>query len=291
MNLVLTLQSLISGIMMGAVYALLGIGFSLTWGVMNVINVSHATFGLLAAFVSYSLFTALGIDPVASMFITIPALFGVALLVYRFLIDPISRAKAVIVSSMILTFGIAIIIENLILLVWGADPRLLTTSYTNKVFSIGPLYFQYPRLVGFAMAVVGVTAIQFFLKKTLTGKAVRAAWQQPEASQLCGINLKRISMITFGLAVASSGAGGVGMAMLYSFEPHSHNLWLIYLFLVVIVGGVGNILGAAFGGLLIGIITGLSMAFLPYQWVNLLTFGLLMLILIFKPQGLFQSEV
>jgi branched-chain amino acid transport system permease protein len=291
MNLVLTLQSLISGIMMGAVYALLGIGFSLTWGVMNVINVSHATFGLLAAFVSYSLFTALGIDPVASMFITVPALFGVALLVYRFLIDPISRAKAVIVSSMILTFGIAIIIENLILLVWGADPRLLTTSYTNKVFSMGPLYFQYPRLVGFGMAVVGVTAIHFFLKKTLTGKAVRAAWQQPEASQLCGINLKRISMITFGLAVASSGAGGVGMAMLYSFEPHSHNLWLIYLFLVVIVGGVGNILGAAFGGLLIGIITGLSMAFLPYQWVNLLTFGLLMLILIFKPQGLFQSEV
>jgi len=291
MNFVLVGQSLISGIMMGAVYALLGIGFSLTWGVMKVINVSHATFGLLAAFVAYTLFKVFGMDPVASLAVTLPSLFGLGCLVYWFLIHPITRAKAVIVSSMILTFVVAIILENLILLVWGADPRLLTTSYTNKVFAIGPLYFQYPRVLGFLMAVVGVTAIQLFLKRTLTGKAVRAAWQQPEASQLCGINLKKISMITFGLAVASAGAGGVGMAMLYSFEPHSHNLWLIYLFLVVIVGGVGNILGAAAGGMLIGVITGLSMAFLPYQWINVLTFGLLMLILIFRPHGLFWSEV
>ncbi len=291
MNVTLVLQSLISGIMMGAVYALLGIGFSLTWGVMKVINVSHATFGLLSAFVSYTLFNMFGIDPIASLVLTLPAMFGLGCIVYWLLINPITRAKAVIVSSMILTFGIAIILENLILLIWGADPRIVTTSYTNKVFVIGPLYFQYPRLMGFAMALVGVSAIQFFLKKTLTGKAVRAAWQQPEASQLCGINLKKISMITFGIAIASSGAGGVGMAMLYSFEPHSHNLWLIYLFLVVIVGGVGNILGAASGGMIIGIITGLSMAFLPYQWINLLTFGLLMVILVFRPQGLFQSEV
>ena len=93
------------------------------------------------------------------------------------------------------------------------------------------------------------------------------------------------------MALASSSAGGVGMALLYSFDPHSHNLWLIYLFLVVIVGGVGNVLGAALAGILIGVITGLSMAFLPYQWVNLLTFGFLMLILLLRPQGLFQSEV
>jgi branched-chain amino acid transport system permease protein len=98
-------------------------------------------------------------------------------------------------------------------------------------------------------------------------------------------------MITFGMAVASAGAGGVGMAFLYSFEPHIHNLWLIYLFLVVIVGGVGNVIGTALAGLLIGVITGLSFAFLPYQWVNVLTFGLLMIILIFRPQGLFKGEV
>ncbi|UCE54341.1 MAG: branched-chain amino acid ABC transporter permease [Desulfobacterales bacterium] len=291
MNSVLVLQSLFSGIMMGSVYALLGIGFSLSWGVMKVINISHAAFGLIAAFLAYTLLQAWGLDPILSIAVSVPLLFFAACFIYRFLITPITQAKEVIVSSMILTFGIAIILENLMLLIWSPDPRVLTTSYTSKVIIVGPFYFQYPRLAGFLMASMGVGIIQFFLKLTYTGKAVRAAWQQPDAAQLYGVNLKRISMITFGLAVASAGAGGVCMAYLYSFEPHTHSLWLIYLFLVVIVGGVGNVLGAASAGLIIGVITGLSLAFLPYQWVNLLTFGLLMIILILRPQGLFQSEV
>ena len=277
--------------MMGAVYALLGVGFSLTWGVMKVINISHATFGLLGAFLAYSLLQFWGLDPILSLALTVPALFITACFVYRILISPIMRSKDVIVSSMILTFGIAIILENLMLLVWSPDPRLMTTSYTSKVLLIGPLYFQYPKLAGFLMSAAGIAAIHLFLKRTFTGKAVRAAWQQPEAAQLYGVNLNRISMITFGLAISSAAAGGTAMAFLYSFDPHTHNLWLIYLFLVVIVGGVGNIIGTAVGGLLIGVITGLSLAFLPYQWVNMLTFGLLMIILIVKPQGLFRGEV
>lgn len=291
MNAVLVLQSLISGIMMGSVYALLGVGFSLTWGVMKVIHISHAAFGLIGAFLAYTFLKWWGLDPILSLVISVPLLFVAACLVYRFLITHITQAKEVIVSSMILTFGIAIILENLMLLIWSPDPRLLTTSYTSKVLILGPLYFQYPRLAGFLMSAVGVLVIHFFLKKTLTGKAVRAAWQQSDAAQLYGVNLKRISMVTFGLAVASAGAGGVGMAFLYSFDPHAHNLWLIYLFLVVIVGGVGNVIGTAFAGLIIGVITGLSLAFLPYQWVNLLTFGLLMIILLIRPHGLFRGEV
>lgn len=291
MNTILIIQSLISGIMMGAVYALLGIGFSLTWGVMKVINIAHAAFGLVGAFIAYFLLHRWGVDPIVSLVVTVPFLFVSACVVYRLLIVPIRRSKEIIVSSMILTFGVAIVLENLLLLLWGPDPRLLTTSYTTKVIVIGPFYFQYPWVAGFLMAVAGVAIVHLFLMKTYTGKAVRAAWQQPEASQLYGVNLKRISMIAFGLAVASAGAGGVGLAMLYSFEPHSHNLWLIYVFLVVIVGGVGNILGTAAAGVIIGIITGLSLALLPYQWVNLLTFGLLMVILVFRPQGLFRSGV
>jgi len=291
MNATLVIQSLISGIMMGSVYALLGVGFSLTWGVMKVIHISHSAFGLVGAFLAYTLLNWLNLDPVLSLAVSVPALFLVACFVYRYLIRPITKAKEVIVSSMILTFGIAIILENLMLLIWSPDPRLLTTSYTSKVLILGPLYFQYPRLVGFLMSALGVGVIHFFLKRTHTGRAVRAAWQQPDAAQLYGVSLQRISLITFGLAVSSAGAGGVGMALLYSFEPHSHNLWLIYLFLVVIVGGVGNVLGTAVAGVIIGVITGLSLAFLPYQWVNLLTFGLLMVILIIRPEGLFKGEV
>lgn len=291
MKTVLVLQSLFSGIMMGSVYALLGVGFSLTWGVMRVINISHAAFGLTGSYIAYALLKRWGLDPTLSLAVSVPLLFLAACLAYRVLILPVTKAKELIVSSMILTFGVAIIIENLMLLVWGPDPRVLTTSYSSKVFILGPFFFQYPRVIGFLMAVAGVALIHFFLKKTYTGKAVRAAWQQPDAAQLCGINLHRISMITFGLAAGSAGAGGVGMAYLYSFEPYSHNYWLVYLFLVVILGGVGNVLGTAAAGVIIGVITGLSLAFLPYQWVNLLTFGLLMVILLLRPQGLFRSEV
>ncbi len=291
MNAVLISQSLISGIMMGSVYALLGVGFSLSWGVMKVINISHAAFGVLGAFLAYTLLARYGLDPIVSLAVSVPLLFLIACGLYRVLISRITRAREVIVSSMIMTFGLAIILENMMLLIWSPDPRLLTTWYTSKVVILGPLYIQVPRLAGFLMSAVGVALIQLFLKRTYTGRAVRAAWQQPEAAQLYGVNLQRISMVTFGLAVASAGAGGVGMALLYSFDPHTHNVWLIYLFLVVIVGGVGNVLGTAVAGLIIGIITGLSLAFLPYQWVNLLTFGLLMVILVVRPYGLFRGEV
>lgn len=291
MNRILIVQSLFGGIMMGAAYALLGIGFSLTWGVMKVIHISHATFGLLGAYLAYTLLQHFRIDPVLSLALTVPLLFAVACLIYRFLIQPITRAREVIVSSMILTFGIAIILQNLILLIWSPDPRILNASYSGRVLVLGPLYFQHPRLIGFAMSVIGVLIITLFLKRTYTGKAVRAAWQSPDAAQLYGVNFRRISMLTFGIAVASAGAGGVSLAFLYSFDPNSHNLWLIYLFLVVILGGVGNVMGTFWAGQIIGLITGLAMAFLPYQWVNLITFGLLMIILLFRPQGLFRSEV
>jgi branched-chain amino acid transport system permease protein len=289
MNPVLVIQSLISGVMMGIVYALLGVGFSLTWGVMHVINISHAAFGLIGAYLSYSLLQYFGVDPVVSAAVSVPLLFVVACGIYQFLIKPITRAREILVASMILTFGLAIILENIMALIWKADPRVLTPTYSSGALIAGPFYFQYPHLVGFGLSILGIAAIYFFLKKTYTGMAVRAAWQQPEAAQLYGVNLYRISMITFALAVSTAGAGGISLALLNSFEPHSHNLWLIYLFLVVIVGGVGNVMGTALAGLIIGIITGLSMAFLPFQWVNLVTFGLLMVFLIFRPHGLIKQ--
>ncbi|MDI9569569.1 MAG: branched-chain amino acid ABC transporter permease [Pseudomonadota bacterium] len=289
MDAVLVIQSLISGIMIGMVYALLSVGFSLTWGVMHVIHISHAAFGLLGAYLAYSLLTIYGIDPVVSAAASAPLLFILACGVYRLLIKPVTKAKEVIVASMILTFGLAIILENIMALIWKADPRIMTPAYASGALILGPFYFQHPHLVGFALSIAGIAAVYFFLKKTYTGMAVRAAWQQPEAAQLYGVNLYRISMITFALAVSTAGAGGISLALLNSFEPHSHNLWLIYLFLVVIVGGVGDIVGTALAGLIIGTITGLSMAFLPFQWVNLVTFGFLMVFLIFRPHGLFKQ--
>jgi branched-chain amino acid transport system permease protein len=288
-NSVVIIQSIVSGLLMGGIFALFGVGFSLTWGVMKVINIAHATFGILAAYIAYWGLTLYGVDPLLSLIVSLPFLFGTGLVVHRFLIQPITRSKEIIVASMILTFGLAIIVENIMLSLWSPDERLITTSYSSKAIFIGEIIIKVSNLLGFAVSILGIAAIYLFLHRTRTGKAVRATWQDPEGAALQGINLKKVSRIAFGLALASAGAGGVAMAYMYSFNPPAHNLWLIYLFLVVIVGGVGSVIGATVAGLMIGVITGLSGAFLPQQWINVLLFGLLMIILLIKPEGLFKG--
>lgn len=285
------LQSLVSGILMGGIYALMGVGFSLTWGVMRVINIAHAAFGVLAAYIAYWLLTKLNLDPLLSLAITLPCFFAGGMAIHRGLIRPISKAKEMIVSSMVLTFGLAIILENVMLWLWKPDPRVLSPSYSSRAFFLGEIALPVAQVIACGMAAAGIFLLYLFLNHTHTGKAVQATWQDQEGAALMGINLNRVSQIAFGLAIAAAGMGGVSMAMMYTFDPAVHNLWLIYMFLVVIVGGVGSILGTALAGLLLGVITGLGMAFIPYQWINVITFGLLVLTLLIRPQGLFKTGV
>ena len=285
------LQSLVSGILMGGIYALMGVGFSLTWGVMRVINIAHATFGVLAAYIAYWGLTKLGLDPLLSLVAILPGFFFGGMAIYRAFIRPLTKGREMIVSSMILTFGLAIVLENVMLWLWKADPRVLSPSYASEALFLGEVALPIAQLLAFSLAAVGISLLYFFLNHTHTGKAVQATWQDQEGAALMGINLQKVSQITFGLAIAAAGLGGVSMALMYTFDPPAHNFWLIYMFLVVIVGGVGNILGTALGGLLLGVITGLCMAFVPYQWINVLTFGLLVVTLLVRPQGLFKTGV
>ncbi len=285
------LQSLVSGILMGGIYALIGVGFSLTWGVMRVINIAHAAFGVLGAYIAYWLLNKLNIDPLLSLGVTLPCFFFGGMAIHRAFIAPLVRAKEMIVSSMVLTFGLAIIVENIMLWMWKPDPRVLSPSYSSQAFFLGEIAFPIPQVVGFSLAAVGILLLYAFLHHTHTGKAVQATWQDQEGAALMGINLQRVSRIAFGLAISSAGLGGVSLALMYTFDPPVHNFWLIYMFLVVIVGGVGSVLGTALAGLLLGLITGLCMAFVPYQWINVITFGLLVLTLLIRPQGLFRTGV
>jgi len=287
----LFLQSLVSGILMGGIFALFGVGFSMTWGVMRIINISYATFGVLAAYLALWLLTALGLDPILSLIFILPAFFLLGIFLHRFLLRYVVKSKTLEVANLILTFGMAIILENLMLLIWKPDARLITTPYSSKAFFIGEIVIPYPLVAGFCLATAGVLLIHFFLTRTHIGKAVRATWQEPEGSLLMGINPGRVSMLTFGLSMVFAGAGGVSMALIYSFYPSVHHSWLIFLFLIAITGGVGNIFGAAGAGLLIGLITGVTGAFLPFEWVNVLMFGLLVFVLLIRPYGIFNSVV
>lgn len=282
------LESVISGILLGGIYALLGVGFSLTWGTMEVLNISHAAFAVLGAYIAYWAFVKLAIDPVLTLpFITV-LLFILGGVAYRLVIRRVLKAKDVVMASMVATFGITYVLENGMSCFWHTAPRVLKPSYTSASFLIGEMAISKGALIGFAVAMVAIGVIYLFLHHTYTGKAVQATWQNPAGAALVGINPEHVTLITFGLSVASAGVAGVAMALIYAFYPSVQMHWTLFVFLVTIIGGVGSVVGTASAGLLIGFISGTSAAFLPFVWVNVVLFALLMFILFFKPEGLFR---
>lgn len=289
MSISYILQSIISGILLGGIYALLSVGFGLTWGTMKVLNISHAVFAVLGAFVAYWFFVKGGVDPILSLPLLVVLLFLVGAGVYKLVIRPVTKAKDVIMASMVATFGVAIVVENVMSYVWRPDPRILKPSYTGTSFFVGEMAISKGPLIGFSMAILAIALLYWFLHHTYTGKGVQATWQNPTGAALVGINPEHVSLITFGLSIASAGAAGVAMALIYAFYPSVQSVWTMFVFLVTIVGGVGSVIGTALAGLLIGFIIGISGAFLPFVWVNVLLFALLLVILLFKPEGLFGS--
>jgi branched-chain amino acid transport system permease protein len=289
MSITYILETIISGILFGGIYALLSVGFSLTWGTMKVLNVSHAVFAVLGSFISYWFFVKGGVDPLLSLPLLVLLLFFVGAIVYRLVIRPVTKAKDVIMASLVATFGVAIVVENVMSYFWHPDPRVLKPSYTGTSFFIGEMTISKGPLIGFILAALTIGLLYLFLDYTYTGKAVQATWQNPVGAALAGINPDRVSLVTFGLSTASAGVSGVAMAFIYAFYPSVYMVWTMFVFLVAIVGGVGSILGAALAGLLVGFIIGLSAAFLPFVWVNVLLFALLLFILLLRPEGLFGT--
>ncbi|MHA1937111.1 MAG: branched-chain amino acid ABC transporter permease [Candidatus Thorarchaeota archaeon] len=283
------IQSLISGLLLGTIYALLSVGFSLAWGTMKVMNISHAGFAVLGAYIAYWLFVLLKIDPLFSLPLVTLVLFILGGVVYRLFIRPITKAREPLMASMVVTFGLAIVVENLMSYFWRPDPRILKPPYTGSSLFIGEIAVSQGPLIGFVLAATAITLLYLFLHNTYTGKAVQATWQNPVGAALVGVNTERVSLITFGLCIASAGVAGVAMAFIYAFYPPVQMIWTLFVFLVTIVGGVGSLVGTAAAGLVIGFVMGISAAFLPFIWVNVLLFGLLLIILLFRPSGLFQA--
>ncbi len=289
MSLSYIIESIISGVLLGGIYALLSVGFGLTWGTMKVLNISHAVFAVLGAFVAYWLFVKAGIDPLLSLPLLAMLLFFVGAIVYRLVIRPVQKAKDVIMASMVATFGVAIVVENAMSFFWRPDPRILKPPYAGSSIFVGDMAISQGPLIGFIMAVGAIALLYLFLHHTYIGKGVQATWQNPTGAALAGINPARVSLITFALSIASAGLAGVAMAMIYAFYPSVQSVWTMFVFLVTIVGGVGSVVGTGLAGLLIGFIIGLCAAFLPFVWVNVLLFALLLAILLFKPEGLFGA--
>jgi branched-chain amino acid transport system permease protein len=280
----LFLQALATGLLMGGVYAAYSSGFSLIFGVMNIVNIFHGELIMIGAFTTYWLFTLYHIDPFLTLPISILSAGLLGYVIQRFLINRVVEAPPMI--SYLCTFGVHLILANLALLAWSADFRTVTTSYSGEGFSVGPITIPIARFATFIIALVTTFAIYWFLEKNRHGKAIRAASQDKEMARLVGIDIRKVYALTFALGAGITGMAGGLISTYFVIYPQMGLPYTIIAFCVVVLGGMGYIPGALIGGLLLGIIQSLTATYLTSGLSIAITFILLFIILILKPQGI-----
>jgi branched-chain amino acid transport system permease protein len=279
-------QVVISGLLAGALYAMVALGLGLIFGVMRVLNVAHGPLLMLGAYTTFGLFHWLGLNPYLSLLVSMPLLFVVGMALERGLVRRVVDAPEL--SSLLLTFGVAIGLVNLAQLAFTSDLR--SVEYLTGSFVLGPFAFSKSRLIACGFAVAITTAAFLFLQKTRLGKAIRAVSQSREVAQVCGIDVQRIHMIAFGGASALAAAGGSLVAVMVAIQPDMGGVYTFKSFLVIVLGGAGNYPGALLGGLLLGLVEQLSSLFLTTQVNEAVAYVLLVLVLLVRPTGLLKGR-
>src|SRR5262249_24861663 len=276
------LQGIVSGLLAGGVYAMIALGMALIFGVMRVINVAHGTLLMLGGYTTYWLFALYSMNPFLSLIVSFTLLFFIGVLLQRFFVYRVVGAPEL--SSLILTFGLSILITNLAMLSWTSDYR--SVEFLTGSFLLGPIAVSKSRLLTFGTT-LAVTVLAFvFLNKTKTGKAIRATSQHRELAQICGINVRRVDMITFGFASGLAGAGGSLISVMFSIFPEMGRGYVFKSFLVIVFGGAGNYPGAFLGGLILGIVEALTSLLLSAQLSEVTAYVLLVVLLLLRPTGL-----
>ena len=281
-------ESLLNGLLVGGVYSLMAIGLTLIFGVMKVVNFAHGSLIMLGMYTTYWAVVLLNLDPYLSLPIALVVLFLIGVSLQRFLINPILNAPEH--NQLLLTLGVSLFMENLAVFLWSPDYRVMRTGYDGMVFYVGDISIVLVRVLAFAFA-MGLSALLYLmLTKTDLGKAIRAASEEPKGALLMGINIKRIYMITFGIGAACAGVSGGVIAPFIPVYPYVGWLFVITAFVVVVLGGLGSIQGAFVGGLIIGVAESFGAMFLPGAMKSIISFTIFILILLFKPTGLFGKR-
>jgi len=281
---IIIIQLLINGLLVGGIYALVSIGLCLIFGVLEIVNFAHGEFLMLSMYMTYWLFHILGIDPYLGALIIFPVFFIFGTIIQRTIIQPLLNASPL--NQIFATVGLSMIFQNIALLLWSADYRIVKTSYASKVIIAGDYVIGFTRLVAFLIASGTILILFLFLKNTYVGKAIRALAQERRASQLMGINIFKTYQIAFGIGIAITGlAGATLMPIFYAF-PTVGNLFSLVAFVVVVLGGYNNLVGALFGGLIIGLVESFGGFFISPHLKEAIYFAIFILILLFKPTGL-----
>lgn len=272
-------QSILAGIFIGSLYGLLGLGLSLSWGMLRQINLAHFALAFLGAYLTYQLATVSGIDPLLTLLMIIPLFFVMGILVHWVL----ARFHVTPFNSLLITFGLTIIIEAFIQWVWTADYRRLETSYAEHKLQVGTLYLPLPEMITLLLAVGISVAVWLVLRGTDLGKALRASAQDGPIAAAFGINQKALALLLSGLNAALAGVAGVCIALSYTLAPAQIYAWIGVVFAAVMLGGLGRPLGPLIAGCIIGISEALTMAIAAPSWAPLVSFSLLIIVLLVRP--------
>jgi branched-chain amino acid transport system permease protein len=279
------------GLVRGAMYALMGIGLSLIFGILGVVNFAHGEFFMLGTYAMYFVSAALGLPFLAGIAAAAIALFVIGVVLERALLEPLRRraGRDWLLDSFVLTIGLMVILQNLALLGFGSRRRGVTTLVEGS-FEIGNVTITYERLAILALAVVIVGLLAAYIRFTATGKAIRATAQHPEAAQTLGIDINRIYTVAFGIGAALAGTAGALLISIFPAFPTVGYQPVLKSFAVVILGGLGSIPGAIAGGFVLGIVEAYAIFFMSAGWQSVVTPLIIILVLVFRPQGLFTAQ-
>jgi branched-chain amino acid transport system permease protein len=278
------LQSVVSGVLVGGVYALIGIGLTLIFGVMRVINFAHGELLMVGMYLTYYVFTLLGIDPFISIVIVIPVMFLFGVLLQRVLIQRVLDALPQ--NQILLTIGLGLILSNTVMLIFTADYKILSTSYSSGSVMLGGISVSQPLFVSFLITAAITGALYLFLLKTDVGQAIRATAQDREAAQLMGVNVRRMGLLAFGIGSALAGTAGALISPTYYIFPQVGSAFTLKAFVIVVLGGMGSIIGATLGGIIIGTVESLAASYVSSGLKEIFVYVLFLFVLLVKPSGL-----
>jgi branched-chain amino acid transport system permease protein len=283
------IQAITLGLLIGGVYALMASGLTLIFGVMNIINVAQGAFLILMAMVTWWLWRETGIDPILASVITTPLMFAFGWVIFRLLISRVSGSSASM--SILLTFGFAMVIEGVLNVTAGNKFKSATPSYFEESFRVGSISLPKAQVFGFLAAMVVLSALYFVLTRTWTGRAIRAAAQNPSGAALVGVGATSTAALAFALGSATTGVGGSILSVLYPFFPASHYDWISRLLGIVVLGGMGSLPGALIGAGVLGLAETLTATYGSLSWSTLVFYVVIMVVLLIRPQGLFGAKL
>ncbi|HUL00538.1 MAG TPA: branched-chain amino acid ABC transporter permease [Nitrospirota bacterium] len=278
------LQQLINGLLIGFMYALIAIGLTLIWGVMNIVNFAHGDFLMVGMFTSFWLFTLYGIDPIVSIPICFLILFIVGWGIYRFIVSKVMKGP--MLAQVVVTFGVSIFVANLAVYFWTPDFRLLPPTILQGTWNIGNLDLSVPKTVSAFGSIITTILVYLFLKKTRTGKAILATEMDREAALLMGINTERINSLSFGIGLALVGVAGAFLSTYYYIYPQVGSQFGTLAFCIVALGGFGSIGGAFIAGILVGLVQTLGGFFFDPSYKYAIVFAIYLITMWIRPQGL-----